>query len=364
MDARGVDFSDRVSSKRKSYRTSSRRRRKDETEDEDGELSDDDEPFAKKVARLRRKVEEAKAESDRRMEDESNAKTAEDIQAMNDIDSIAQVSRMLDDMHSVQRDKSRSGREFGVVTNTDQTPLTGKDTSPTKHTKFTVEYAPNYEQSHALAKAADLDSRVALLEKYIGTSSSAVPGAEETNLPKPILPTLEILEQQLTTLFTSSPSELDAISRKVHQTLQEAERLEEIRKQSRSAQESARPGSGRGQSRPSSGQHDAADSDQGSKIHALYRTLPTIESLAPLLTPVLDRLHTLRAIHTNAARANESLDIVERQQQEMADDVKKWREVLEKVEKTTKGNESVTTGNKKVIEGWVKGLEDRMKRTG
>lgn len=272
---------------------------------------------------------------------------------------------MLDEMHSAQRNNTRLRRGFDGVTISDQKSSTRKDADSTSHAKFTVEYAPNYEQSHALAKAADLDSRVALLERYLGRSSSAIAGAEETNVSKPILPTLEILDQQLTTLSTSSPSSLDAMGRKIHQTLQEAERLEEIRKQSRTAQDSARSGSGRGQSRPDSGHQDAVDdSDHSSKINALYGTLPTIENLAPLLPSVLDRLHTLRAIHANAARASESLDAVEKRQQELAEDIKRWREGLQKVEQTMQGTEDVMSGNVKVIEGWVKGLEDRMKRVG
>ncbi|KAL9063306.1 MAG: hypothetical protein Q9157_008313, partial [Trypethelium eluteriae] len=317
VDAREVDFSDRVSTKRKSYRTSSRRRRKGEADDEDGEFSDEDESFEKKLARLRREVEDVKAEYDQRNQGEELAEGAQGNGASTGggTDNIAQLSRMLDELHRAHRDKARSnaplaerlGRDFDAVKVTDQTSSASQDTS-TKHTKFTIEYAPNYEQSHALAKAADLDSRLALLEKYIGRSASSVPGAEDTNLAKPILPALESLEQQLTTLSTSSPFSLDAIARKVHEALQEAERLDDLRKQSHSStQESAaRGGSGRGgPSRPdSSGNQDGEESsDQGSKINALYGTLPTIENLAPLLPSVLDRLHTLRAVHVNAARA-------------------------------------------------------------
>ncbi|KAL9093832.1 MAG: hypothetical protein Q9165_003755 [Trypethelium subeluteriae] len=376
VDAHEVDFSDRVSTKRKSYRTSSRRRRKGEADDEDGEFSDEDESFEKKLARLRREVEEVKAEYDQRNEHETLSKDTQEngASARGGTGNIAQLSRMLDELHNARRDEARSngalgerlGRDFAAVQVREQTSSASQGRS-TEHTKFTIEYAPNYEQSHALAKAADLDSRLALLEKYIGSSASSVPGAEDTNLARPILPALESLEQQLTTLSTSSPSSLDAIARKVHEALQEAEHLDELRKQSRSStQESAGRGtSGRGgPSRPDgSGQQDGEEgSGQGSKINALYGTLPTIENLAPLLPSVLDRLHTLRAVHANAARASESLDTVEARQQEMAEDIRRWREGLEKVEQAMKGGEGVMAGNMKAIEGWVKGLEDRMKR--
>ena len=65
VDANGVDFSDRVDGKRKSYKASSRRQRilQDGTE-ELGDLSDDDddESLERRIARLKREVEEAKDE--------------------------------------------------------------------------------------------------------------------------------------------------------------------------------------------------------------------------------------------------------------------------------------------------------------
>ncbi len=80
VDAQDVDFSDRISSKRRSYKTSSRRRRRrrpdgsgEGEEEELGDFSDEDdddgeaeEGLKRKIARLRREVEEVKAEVGRR----------------------------------------------------------------------------------------------------------------------------------------------------------------------------------------------------------------------------------------------------------------------------------------------------------
>ncbi|KAH8151331.1 uncharacterized protein LAJ45_04533 [Morchella importuna] len=76
IDARGVDFSDRISGKRRSYRASSRRRRRrgggggggyeDEAGDEEGYDSEElygEETLAMRVARLRREIEEVRAEA-------------------------------------------------------------------------------------------------------------------------------------------------------------------------------------------------------------------------------------------------------------------------------------------------------------
>ena len=104
----------------------------------------------------------------------------------------------------------------------------------------------------------------------------------------------------------------------------------------------------------------APNASQVAKINALYGTLPTIEGLSPLLPSLLDRLRSLRAIHADAATASEGLERVERRQTEMADDIKRWKEGLEKVEKAMKQGETVMGGNMKVVEGWVKELEQKM----
>jgi nuclear migration protein JNM1 len=70
----------------------------------------------------------------------------------------------------------------------------------------------------------------------------------------------------------------------------------------------------------------------------------------------------LRAIHADAATASESLDRTEQKQAEMANDIKKWREGLEKVEQAMVNGETLMGKNMKVVEGWVKELEQKMEK--
>jgi nuclear migration protein JNM1 len=159
------------------------------------------------------------------------------------------------------------------------------------------------------------------------------------------------------------------MSRRVRQLTQDAEKLKEARTAAKAAQEALRSSENDAPptSTPSSRSQNIAqssasvdDEDQAAKINALYGTLPTIEKLAPLLPPVLDRLRSLRTIHADAAGASEALKEVERQQQEMAAEIRKWREGLDKVEAVMKASEGRIGGNMKVVEGWVKELEARM----
>ncbi|KAI1399661.1 Dynamitin-domain-containing protein [Hypoxylon fuscum] len=348
VDARDVDFSDRLNGKRKSYKTSSRRQRilADGTE-QIGDLSDEEEgeDLERKIARLKREIEEAKEEYGKQKAD------SKEIVPDQNTDLVS-LSQALDEI-SVPPER-------GVTTRSQPTTVAGKPfkeaQSPTQPVvdgaTYTLTYAPSYEQSHAFAKAADFDRRLVLLEKAIGLTSSAMSELEGGGLPRAIMPTLDTLQNQILTLSEASTSSLDSISRRVRTLTQEAEQLEKSRKAAKAAQDSL----------ASSGASpvESDDSEQTAKINALYGTLPTIESLAPLLPPLLDRLRSLRAIHADAATASDALERIEQSQGEMAADIKQWRDGLEKIETAMSEGDTAMTANMKVVEGWVKDLEAKV----
>jgi nuclear migration protein JNM1 len=365
VNAKEVDFSDRVNGKRKSYKTSSRRHRiLEDGVEELGDLSDEDEgeSLARKLARLKREIEEAKEEYGRQQSqnDAAGAKPAEGEGSQEE--ELASLSQVLDEISRRPGDLAQ-GPGFRPVRvgplparEPKQDAIQGEPASGDSAT-YTVTYAPTYEQTHALAKAADFDERLALLEKAIGIGSSALPELDSSGLPRAIVPTLEKLQKQVSTLSEASSSSLDTISRKVRQLTQEAEQLEKSRKQAKQAKE-ALASTGTGSSSPST--PDSEDSEQTTKINALYSTLPTIESLTPLLPPLLDRLRSLREIHADAATAGETLERIEKRQADMASDIKQWRGGLEKVETAMQEGESSMGNNMKTVDGWVKDLEAKM----
>jgi nuclear migration protein JNM1 len=354
IDARDVDFSDRVTAKRKSYKASTRRQTvRENGVEEYGDFSDeeDGESLERKLARLKREIEEVKEEFGRRQaEKKDTTEEGKDLEP-----DVTALSRMLDGISTQGGATSSISAKFvkdlGTGIKANGPPHTSQGTGDSA--TYTVTYAPTYQQSHALAKAADFDGRLALLEKALGLDPIAL---NANGTPKAILPTLDTLQRQVSLISDSTPSSLDTISRRVRTLTQEAERLEETRKAAKAAQDALRAAGGDVAS------EDGEDSEQTSKIHALYGTLPTIESLAPLLPPLLDRLRSLRAIHADAATASESLDVVEKKQADMASEIKKWREGLEKVEEALKKNETTMGGNMKVVEGWVKELEAKMEQ--
>ncbi|KAG5992949.1 hypothetical protein E4U52_002380 [Claviceps spartinae] len=343
-------FSDRVDGKRKSYRASSRRQRilHDGTyelgdlsgdDDDDG----DDESLERKVARLKREVEEAKAEYMKRSTTNSGDSQSEAIST----EGLRSLSHVLDEI----------AKPLGL--DTSQTPTTAAVSNFTSVNKaegvpdedgatYTIKYSPSYEQSHALAKAADFDRRLLMLEKTLGIGSSATETGSN-GLLRAILPTLDGLEKQVSTLSQASTSNLDAISRRVRTLAAEQDKLNETREKAKTLREEL------GKQNPA----PVDESEQESKIKALYGILPTIENLTPMLPPLLDRLRSLRAIHADAATASQTLERIESQQIEMTGELKLWKEGLEKVEHSMKDGETLMKENVKVMEGWIQDLEAR-----
>ncbi|KAL5594491.1 hypothetical protein BROUX41_001423 [Berkeleyomyces rouxiae] len=350
VDATTVDFSDRVDTKRKSYKTSSRRHRilSDNTE-EFGDFSDDDddESIERKIARLTREVEEAKEQyGKRQLQVQENADQPQGG-GQNALESLGKILEDMSRPYSAEitphipkhlasaREEQLEETEAGDVASKDAT--------------YTITYAPAYEQTHALAKVAEFDARLLALEKSLGANSALGLGLDSNGMPRAVLPTLDMLQKQVSTLSQASTATLDSISRRVRTLTQEADQLAKSRKEAKEAQEAL-----------DGGKDKDGCSDQESKINALYGTLPTIENLAPLLPPMLDRLRSLRTIHSDAASAADILSRIEKQQTVMASELKQWRDGLEKIEGAIKEGTTTMQGNAEVMGEWVKDLEARI----
>ncbi|KAK7554471.1 Dynamitin-domain-containing protein [Phyllosticta citricarpa] len=375
VDARGVDFSDRIRYQRRSYRTSSRRPRSgSHASYEYGDLSDEeDEDLGRKLARLRREVEEVKQEYELRSSDaqeEGQEETADHdgIEEEDPAAGIAKLSEMLDAVYT-----QRHGGVRGAEAQFERTlkkfarpaPTASADGSIPQQTLVTTK--DSQQSAQALAKVSDFDSRLSQIEKALGLNATNMPDIA-SNPPKAILHNLDTLERQLTTITDVSTNSLDAASRRVQKLTQETERLEEARKAARASQEAV---SSPVQTRQPSDTPPIAelpeisgayieDPERVAKINALYGTLATIEQLSPTLPLVLDRLRTLRLIHTSAGTASATLDDLEKRQGEQAEEIKQWREALAKVEENLNTGEGTLQNNIKTVGEWVRDLEARI----
>ena len=371
-------FSSRISSKRKSYRSSSRKRRKDGPETNgliNGiEVTSDEEveSFERKLARLRKEVAEVKGEFEHRKAKKENGAIKDPQHEAESLDTLNQILESVDSFGLDGGTGAASRLTKRIVAS--KIPLEntlnskdGQGSRPAQQTAssttYTVTYVPTYQEEHTLSKVSDFDSRLTLIEAALGFDAIPLP-TQNTSPAKAVLPALNTLDIELHTLSTSTDTSLDKLSGRVKQLTQDAQELEQARKAAKAAQEALSPSSEdfpllNGPGRDS----DALDdSEQRSKINALYGTLPTIESLAPLLPSVLDRLRSLRSLHADAATASQTLAKLETRQGDTKQELQSWREGLEKVENAMKQGEETVKGNTETIESWVKELEERMRK--
>ncbi|KJZ76584.1 hypothetical protein HIM_03920 [Hirsutella minnesotensis 3608] len=353
-DADGLTFSNRFDGKRLLYKSSGRRQRRledgthepgDFTDDEE----DDEESLERRMARLKREVEEVKAIHAKLRSAESSHK---DDAAGAQEDNIDTLSRALEEMTKPVGYDTSSAAVAESPTPEAKPTDTGEPANAGGRT-YTITYAPTYQESHALAKAADFDRRLLVMEKALGVSSSSLPESGQDGLPRAILPTLDAMDKQIGTLSQASTANLDAISRRVRSLATEQDKLNDARGKAKALRDELGK-----QASPSA----ADESEQETKINALYGILPTIESLTPMLPPLLDRLRSLRVIHAEAATASQTLDRLETQQADMAAELKEWKQGIEKMEGAMRNGDATVKENMKVMEGWVKDLEERMSK--
>ncbi|KAF8475914.1 hypothetical protein BDZ91DRAFT_710575 [Kalaharituber pfeilii] len=228
----------------------------------------------------------------------------------------------------------------------------------TSQPTYTIHYAPTFRKHHALSRAADFDNRLTALERLLGASSSHLANLDKQLPANAIIPTLDDLARQITVLTSSNQPFVEALTRRVKTLTDQAEKLAEARRTAAKAAvlegnvgaatgaaTAAGAGAGVGLARRatvSTTLVPTTDEDASglagpsrhreTKINALYGVLPKIQQLGPLLPSVLDRLRSLRAIHADAGRAAEGLEGIEKRQEEMAVEIQRWRESLEKVE--------------------------------
>ncbi|CCX30163.1 Dynamitin-domain-containing protein [Pyronema domesticum] len=347
VDATHADFSDRLTAKRASYAVSS-------------EVESSSETTSARLARLQREIEELRAdialgegEDEETKEGERRGveELATALEGLNRGDGAQErlARKMVASLGAVGRVK-KTADETGEATEatgeaTAQPTEADKIVEKGRSAEYTVTYAPAYKASHTLGRVADFDHRLALLEKALGLSASTL---DATPLSPAMLPQLDELSRQLAVLSQSTTSSLDSASRRVKQLTQDTEKLAEARKAAKAAV----------------ADDPMENEEMLGKINALYGVLPAIEGMRPLLPAMLERLRSLRAIHADAGRASETIRQMEERIEENEAEIQKWTEALVNMEGVVKENRGQVEENVKMVEGWVKEIEEKMKRLG
>ncbi|RMD40028.1 hypothetical protein DV735_g5110, partial [Chaetothyriales sp. CBS 134920] len=393
VDARNVNFGDTVNAdERISYRARTRRRRRAQFGDGSDDDSDEEESLGARITRLKREALEVRLELDRRKDEGVSAETDDD-------GGVDEVETLLSDLNATTpHARTRDHAEQAFLKTLRNTSQRAKDAAR-KSTLSTA--APGQETSVSAISptvaVADFSDRLTALESALGLTT-----VDPTSPASAILPTLHSLSEQITTLSSiitpakgSSGSaapppslpNLDALQSRIQLLTAEADKLSASRKAALASLDELQEArlryntirTNRTHSRPTSSHNGAMQDmdrqeaqlhsglflqEQASKINALYQLLPTIQGLQPLLPTVLERLRSLSVIHAGAAEARGELDEVMRRQDETREEIKKWREAVESVEKKMTEMSKDMKENVDVVGGLIGGVEQRIKALG
>ncbi|KAJ4372374.1 hypothetical protein N0V83_004148 [Neocucurbitaria cava] len=348
VDAHGVDFSDNITAQRRSYRTSTqRRRRRGEILGDDSD--EEEESFAKKLLRIKRELAGLEHEYERRLESGDKSKIEEqDPKEMLEI-----IASKVDTIYAAHKGGARGAD--AILDRTVKKFDNYKPFEPSpKLTKAIANQPPlpgtqiqRSQLDFVLNQAAEFDKRITQLENNLGLNGNTMPELSES-APFPVFTTLTNLEQTLGLIGDASTNNMDAAIQQIKRLTADAEHLKEVRT------EASRAGSSNGEN------NTTTYPDQEAKINALYGTLPSIDKLSPILPLVLERLRTLRLVHTSAWQADQVLSALERRQSKQESEIKRWERQLEIVERDMKKSEKAMLTNMKVVGDDVKMLEGKL----
>ncbi|KAH3968807.1 hypothetical protein HBI81_129770 [Parastagonospora nodorum] len=350
VDAQGVDFSDNIAAQRRSYRTTTRaRRRRGEILGDDSD--EDQETFEAKLNRVKRELLELENEYERRVETGDKSQ----IEELDPKQQMEYISNKVDSIYTMRRGGAR-----GAEAQLDRTVQKFKDYKPfdpsPRITKIVAKQPPlpgtqiqRNQLEYVLNQAADFDKRISQLENNLGLNGNTMP--ELSDRPSfPVFTTLQTLEQTLGLLGDASTNNLEGAIQQIRKLTADAEQLKATR------EDAARTGS------VSSDGTSPAYPDQEAKINALYGTLPSIDKLSPVLPLILERLRTLRLVHTSAWQADEVLTALEARQSRQEEEIKKWEKQLVIVEKDMEKATTTMHSNMKVVGDDVKKIDAKVEK--
>lgn len=348
IDAHGVDFSDNVAAQRRSYRTSTqRRRRRGEILGDDSD--EEEESFAKKLLRIKQELAGLEHEYERRLATGDKSKVEEqDPKEVMDI-----LSSKMDVMYAAHKGGARGAE--AILDRTVQKFDSYKPFAPSRHVSNAIANLPPLPGTQiqkgqldmVLNKAAEFDKRITQLENDLGLSGNTMPEMSEGST-FPVFSTLTKLEHAVALIGDVTSNNMETASQQIKKLTAEAEHLKGVR------EEAAQTGLS------SSDGKSVAPSDQETKINALYGTLPSIDKLSPALPLMLERLRTLRHVHTSAWHADQVLSELERRQSLQEGEIKKWERQLVVIERDIRKSEKAMVDNIKVVGTDVKMLEERI----
>ncbi|KAL1603777.1 hypothetical protein SLS60_005367 [Paraconiothyrium brasiliense] len=340
VDANGVDFSDNISAQRRSYRTSTRARRRGDILGDDSD--EEKESFERKLMRLKQEMQELEGEYQERVKSGDKSK----IEERDPREVMEFISDKVDQIYAMRR-----GGVRGAEPQLDRTIEKFNNYTPfepsNRITKAIANQPPlpgsqvqRAQLEYVLDQAKQFDERLSKLETSLGLDGSTMPEIGD-KAPFPVFTTLEKIEQTVGLVGEASQGNLEAAGAQIKKMIADAEQLRELRAEVSRDGESPNP-------------------EQEAKINALYGTLPSIDKLSPVLPMLLERIRTLRLVHTSAWAADDVLTELENRQSQQEAEIKKWEQSIQQVEEDLKKCEAAMQSNMHTVGDWVKKIEEKV----
>ncbi|CAG8483519.1 6012_t:CDS:10 [Ambispora leptoticha] len=205
---------------------------------------------------------------------------------------------------------------------------------------YELYYSPETIKTHALAKTAELDERISVLEKVLGTSHGqnfddlllSIPNAN-------LIMSVEKLEQHMQLLI--QPRHLESITRKVKTLTSELEKVNDLKNKELS-------------------NGGVIPFETGEKVDRLFGLLDKIDPLIALAPALVNRLKSLQQLHNEAAVFNDTIKMLVGEQSKIGDELKNLNDVAGKLKTSIKENDELIYKNIEKVEARVSDLAQRL----
>jgi len=215
---------------------------------------------------------------------------------------------------------------------------------------YKLYYSPQSMQYHQLARMSDLEERITQIEAILGINSITndnilFPSNNQISTllyaKGNIVTAIDSLDQQLQLL--SQPSNFDNILVKVNEAIKELEQFINIQKNKLTEE------------------RVDEQAQIKEKVDSLYSKLESTEEYSAIITPLLTRLKTLQALHTEASQFSESIQMFSEQQASIKNQIKDLHEMMSNLSESLEVNKNIIENNIDSISKRIDQLMDRVK---
>ncbi|RHZ46642.1 hypothetical protein Glove_610g7 [Diversispora epigaea] len=201
-------------------------------------------------------------------------------------------------------------------------------------------YSPETARVHTLAKTTELDERISMLEKLLGTAHGQNFEDLSTSITNTnLLTEVDKLDQHMQIL--AQPRHLESVSRKAKTLVNELEKVNELRNKELA-----------------NGGFITYETEE--KINYLFALLDKVDPLMSIAPSLVNRLKSLQQLHQEAAVFSETIKMLSSEQSKISEEVKSLDEVTGNLGKSFEINDDAIQRNIEAMDSRISDLTQRL----